>query len=354
MKRKSYKIIVSLILIMVVSCNEPETVVTNYVHPDGSVTRKIEMKSIEGDINKRFKTSDLQVPFDSTWTVKDSCEISKKGDTTWVRRAEKEFKNIDEINLAYKSDSGSNRTFSRHAGFIKRFKWFNSEYRFSERIEKRLAFGYPVKDFLNKEELIYFYSPESLNQEKENGPDSLKYKALSDSVKIKTDKWTTKIFISEWIGEFSKLIERKAGNDISRESLIANEDKLAQIITANENKFDSLWANGVILGKFIGETNALRYKSEADSAMKLVENIVFADFKNYSVRIVMPGKLIGTNGFSDSSQILLWPVKSDYFLTEPYEMWAESKVTNNWAWIISGIFLVFVLTGVIFRVIKKG
>ena len=354
MKRKSNKLIVSLILIMVVSCNEPETVVTNYVHPDGSVTRKIEMKSIEGDINKRFKTSDLQVPFDSSWKIKDSCEISKKGDTTWVRRAEKEFNNIDEINLAYKSDSGANKAYSRHTGFIKRFKWFNSEYRFSERIEKILAFGYPVKDFLNNEELLYFYSPENLKQEKENGPDSLKYKALSDSVKTKTDKWTIKNFISEWTGAFSKLTEGKAVQEITRESLKAREYELAQIIAENDKKFDSLWANGVILKKFIGETNALRYKSEADSAMKLVENSVFADFKNYSVRIVMPGKLIGTNGFIDSSQILLWPVNSDYFLTEPYEMWAESKISNGWAWIVSGLFLAFVLTGVIIRIIKKG
>jgi len=136
--------------------------------------------------------------------------------------------------------------------------------------------------------------------------------------------------------------------------LKAREAELEQIIAENDKKFDSLWANGVILKKFIGETNALRYKSEADSAMKLAESIIFNDFKDYSLRIVMPGKLIGTNGFSDSSQILLWPVNSDYFLTEPYEMWAESKIPNRWAWIVSGLFLVFVVTGVIIRVIKKG
>ena len=67
----------------------------------------------------------------------------------------------------------------------------------------------------------------------------------------------------------------------------------------------------------------------------------------------MPGKLIGTNGFIDSSHVLLWPVKSDYFMTEPYEMWAESKIPNRWAWIVSGLFLAFVLTGVIMRVIKR-
>jgi hypothetical protein len=348
-KRKSIKVILSLILVFVVSCDEPETVVTNYVHPDGSVTRKIEIKNGKNN----FKKSDFQVPLDSTWIVKDSIEINQKGDTTWIKRAVKQFKNVDEINIAYKNDSGANKSYSRNAGFRKRFKWFNSEYRFSERIEKLSAFGYPVKDYLNNEELLFFYSPESLKQEKENGADSLKYKALSDSVKNKTDKWTLKNFISEWTGEFSKLTEGKVGQDISRESLKAREAELEQIIAENDKKFDSLWANGVILKKFIGEANALRYKAEADSAMKLAESVIINDFKNYSLRIAMPGKLIGTNGFIDSSQVLQWPVKSDYFMSEPYIMWAESKIPNTWAWLVSGLFLAFVLTGVVLRVIKK-
>ena len=86
MKRKSIKIVVSIILILIASCDEPETVVTNYVYPDGSVLRKIEIRNPKND----FKKSALQVPFDSTWTVRDSLEISQKGDTTWIKRAKKD------------------------------------------------------------------------------------------------------------------------------------------------------------------------------------------------------------------------------------------------------------------------
>lgn len=354
MKRESFKLIVVFILMMVTSCDEPETVVTNYVHPDGSVTRKIEMKSIDGDINKRFKKSDIQVPFDETWTVKDSVELDKKGDTIWVKRAVKEFKNINELNLAYKTDSGANNNFTRNTGFKKKFKWFNTEFRFSERIDKELTFGYPVNLFLNSEELLYFYFPESLKNDKESGSDSLKYKALSDSVKLKTDKWTAKNMVSEWIGEFSELTKEKADGDMSFQSLKSREDKFVTIVEKDDKQLDSLWKNGILLKEFIGEMNALKFKSEADSALTIVTNKLLKEFHNYSVRIVMPGKLIDTNGFIDSSQVLLWPVKSDYFMSEPYEMWAESKVPNRWAWIVSGLFLLFVLTGVIFKILKRG
>ncbi len=354
MKKRSIKLVLTLILILIASCNEPETVVTDIVHADGSVTRRIIMKSIEPNTAKRFLISEIQLPLDSTWIIRDSVEVNKKGDTIFVRRAEKLFPDVNEINLAYKSDSSSNREFSRHAEFTKKFKWFNTELRFSEKIDKILSFGYPLKDFLNNEELLYFYSPDDLKSSKESGPDSLKYKALSESVKQNTDKWTEINLVSEWIGEFSRLTSGKAGDDMSYKSLKSREQEFVKIIEKYDKQLDSLWKNGILLRDFIGAENALKYKIEADSAISLVTKVISSGFSNYSVRIVMPGKLIGTNGFIDSSKVLLWPVKSDYFMSEPYEMWAESKIPNRWAWFVSGLFLLFVLTGVIMRIIKRG
>jgi len=348
MKKHTLRFVFLLILISVMSCDEPETVVTNYIHQDGSVTRRIEMVNHK----KRFKNCRPQVPFDDTWTVHDSLNISQKGDTTWYKTAEKLFRNTEEINLSYRSDTSINKGIYRQAAFRKSFKWFNTELRFSEKIEKKMISGYPVSDFMNREELLYFYSPESLKYEKERGADSLRYRALADSVKKKTDFWNAKCVVSEWIMEFTKLIAGKAGSDLTNDSLKSRENEFVKIIE-NNSKFDSLWSNGVILKKFVGDSNASRFKSEADSAMEKVFKDYFFDFNDYSVRMVMPGKLIGTNGFIDSSRILLWPVKSDFFLTESYEMWAESKITNTWAWVASGIFILFVLTGLIIKVIKK-
>ena len=349
MKNKTVKVVIAFVIIMSVSCDEPQTIVTNYVHPDGSVTRKIEMRSSKNN----FKQKTIQVPVDSTWSFRDSLEINQKGDTTWVKRAEKQFKSVDEINLAYKSDSSANKDVQREASFKKSFKWFNTEYRYSEKIDKKFLYGYPIKDFLNSEELVYFYSPESLRHEKENGPDSIKYKALSASVRAKTDNWTYNNLVSEWIGIFSRLTAGKHGDDFKEETLKSKENEILDIVKKNEEKFDSLWLNGYILKEIIGESNAVKYRVEADSAIKTAEANFLLDFKNYSVRIVMPGRLLGTNGFIDSSHILLWPVESDYFFTEPYEMWAESKAPNIWAWIVSGLFLAFVITGVVVRLIKK-
>jgi hypothetical protein len=350
MKRKSIKAVFLVILTMIFSCVEPETVVTNIVHPDGSVTRKIEMKNI---VNK-FEPSDFQVPFDSTWILRDSLEFTGEGDTIWVKRAEKLFKNVDEINQIYRADTGINKSGFRRTEFKKKFKWFNTEYRFAEIIDQAIPDGYPLSDFLNPEELQWFYSPENIISEKENGPDSLKFRALNDTIDKKSVYWLFKNLTSDWIKEFVRLTETKAGNGMTVESLKRQEDEFIKKMISSEADFDSLWYAGVIFKDLFGEASYLKFQVEADSAYDLAKKHVFISFNDYTVRITMPGKVTETNGFMDSTKVSLWPVKSDYFLTRPYEMWAESKTPNKWAGIVTGVFLVFVLAGIIFRAIRKG
>jgi hypothetical protein len=349
MQSKSLKISLMIIIIMVMSCDEPETLLTNYVHPDGSVTRRIEMRNV----TSAFDPSKFQLPVDSSWNTRDSMEINEKGDTTWVRRAEKLFSGVEEINAAYAGDSGCNREFSRSAAFRKSFRWFNTGFRFSETINKVMTYGEPINNYLNSEELRFFFSSYDMQEDLQHGPDSLKYKVLNDSVRHKSEIWLSNASTREWIGNFSRLTSGKAPADMLSK-LKSQQQAIAGMVREKYDKnFDSLWKEGVILKEFIGEENAVKFQAEADSALTIVAKELFTDFKDYSVRIVMPGKLTGTNGFIDSSKVLIWPVGSDYFLTQPYEMWAESKVTNVWAWIVSGFFLLFVLTGVIIK-IKKG
>ncbi|MBA4323251.1 MAG: hypothetical protein C0408_10595, partial [Odoribacter sp.] len=71
MKRKTLKSVLLLVLLVVFSCDEPETLVKNTVHPDGSVSRRIEMRNKKNN----FKPSDVQVPYDSSWTIKDTIQI---------------------------------------------------------------------------------------------------------------------------------------------------------------------------------------------------------------------------------------------------------------------------------------
>lgn len=350
MKTRNIKLVITLLLIIVGSCNEPETVVTNIVHPDGTVTRKIVMRNT----GNKFRQSQIQVPLDSTWNIKDSLEINARGDTVRIKRAEKLFMNQKDLAEIYASDSSSDKRASRHISFKKKFRWFNTVYRFAEIIDRQTTHGYPVSEFLDADELQWFYSPDNLKEDKKNGPDSLKYRTLNDQVEKKTEKWGYKNLISEWIYEFAGMVKGRGGDKLTAEALIKREDELMKIFEANFNVADTLWTNGTILKQFLGEEDAIKFKTEADSSVNIAVGKIWLDFNEYTVRTILPGKLTGTNGFIDSSGISTWPVKSDFFLTQQYEMWAESKVHNTWAWITTGIFILFVFSGIIFLKIAKG
>jgi hypothetical protein len=349
MKLKPLKPLLMILALLIFSCDEPETTLTDIVHKDGSVTRKIEMK---GSLAV-FKEPHMKVPYDSSWTIKDSLIIESKKDTILIRKAEKFFRNVDKINLTYRDDKGVNSANKRLATFSKKFRWFNTNYRFSELLEKRMSAGYPLSDFLNSEELSYYYSPDNVKSEKQNGVDSLMFKRMEDTLSKKTDKWLAKSFVSQWISDFSALAGSRAPMELSEASLKKNEDLFFNIFEKYNKKFDSVWATGTVLKEMIGEVNAARFKSEADTAFIRIMKTLEVKFSEYSVCIKMPGEVIGTNGYIDSAEILLWPVKQDFFQTENYEMWAESKMTNRWAWMITGIFVLFVVTGLVIRVIRK-
>jgi hypothetical protein len=343
MKHKELKSVIITVLLLVYSCGDPETTVTNIIHPDGSVTRRIEMRGQD----QNFEPERIQVPYDSTWAVKDTIEIDNEKDTTWVRIAEKKFENVGEINELYRSDKGTNADIKRSASFTKHFRWFFTTIRFSESLNNTFIYGYPMEKYLSEDEIEFFYMPDNICEEKLSGPDSTKYKDLNDSISEKSEHWMCVSLVSEWIEEFLKLVAGKAGKDISQEALKSREEEVSLLVPEG--------SDSSIFISLLGEKNYKLFTAEADSASAIVEHRFDQQFSfnKYSVKYIMPGKVVGTNGFIDKIGEITWPVKSEYFFTEPFEMWAESKISNFWAWAVSGIFLLFIVVGLIIRKIRK-
>jgi hypothetical protein len=346
MKRKLLKLAGLSFFLIIASCDEPVTVVTNYVHSDGTVTRKIEMSNKKNN----FIPTSVQVPFDSTWSVKDSISIGAKNDTTWFKTAIKFYENVDQINKEYLAKVGVNSKTISNASFIRKFRWFNTVYRFSEKIDKSLFYGYNIDKFLAKEEMDYFYLPENISSEKLAGPDSLKYKKLSKSTEENGERYFWTSAVSEWIEEFSKLTAGRTGQEISKERLKLMEKEIVDSLIRKEPKSDT-----IVISRFLGHDNYKKFRAESDTAYAILSRRIERNisFVGYSVKFVMPGKVTASDGFVLKNGEVMWPVRSEFFYSQPFEMWAESKQPNIWAWIVSGLFLLFVMTGII-RLNKKG
>jgi hypothetical protein len=325
------------IMLFLFSCDDPETVVTNFVHPDGSVTRRVVMRSSK----KTVEPSQYQVPLDSTWTISTGIEPREK-DTTWIVTAEKNFSSVDEINSAYRADSGANKLIKRSAEFSRSFRWFNTFYRYSEKVDKVLNTKLKAEQVLSEEELRYFYMPSSMLDSLLAGADSLMYKekkAKNDSVE---NRYLFKALMEEWTMQYFRLNPDSA-------YIIPRKDKMLEMAVNNDTKGDTLIQ--IVLGEEYYSKNKLFIDQALKEVDSLFEKAMSAKF--YTCETVMPFKLVATNGFVDKNGKISWPVDSKYFVSQDYLMWAESKKPNTWAWVVSGVFVVFVMAGLIVKGMRR-
>ncbi|MCI0522686.1 MAG: hypothetical protein L0Y37_03425 [Bacteroidales bacterium] len=327
MKRK---LSLLLPLLFIVSCNGPETIVTNFVNPDGTVLRRVEMQNTENNFGQKV----TRVPVDSTWTITDSITVSPDGDTTWFMTAEKLFESIDAINESYLTDSGSNRVVHRTAAFRREFRWFTTTVWFSEQCGKTMLYGYPKEDYLAVEDIEFMMLPAKIMVEKLTGPDSTLFRVLKDSLDEKTDLWATECFISEWIEEAGKLSEASGKDSLTTEMLRSHEKEFLEILEPDHNM-------SLTCIPILGEEVCSRFSAELDTAQNIVMERLNTSlfFDDYTLQIVMPAKVIATNGYQMPGGELAWPVTGNHFLTSDSLMFAEVRIINYWAIILTLILL---------------
>ncbi len=385
MKRKIKITITLLSMVMLFSCDY-ETHVINTVHEDGSVTRKVIVKN---DTEREFESKNFRVPIDSTWTIEYTKELNENNDTIWVLTAKKYFASVDGINEEYNNDTGSNRSLKRKADFSKSFKWFTTVFRYNETVDKVLTIDCPPSDFLSEEELAFFYLPDNVKADLKNGSDSLRYRALADTVETKSEVWMWTGIVRQYIEIFYELFGNHPDLMIDKEEMSAKESEFVTLLYESEHSDEdgndvanSTPEEGedeevqqaleeieheesleieddierlvtVVLGKEFYES----FNTEIDSAMSVLETVTdpFFSAQTYDMEIRMPGRIIASNGYADTNPEsnggggILWTVQGDYFFLKTYEMWVESKVSNYWAWIVTGIFVLFVITGFVVR-----
>lgn len=326
-----------LISLLLFSCDTPETVVTNYVHEDGSVTRQIIMKS-GSKLEDPFRN---QVPFDSTWNMSESFEVTE-GDTIFTFTAEKHFESVYGINQFYSADSGSNKHLKRSVEFSKSFRWFNTVYFFAEKIDRVTGIQFPASDFFSEEDLRFFYLPPMMVDSLLNSSDSLIYQAK----KAKNDSLSELYILNALKEEWKYLYIQKKPED---SAIIGNKmnDLIGGALTNELN--DSLFI--VTLGKEYFSEN----KNLLESTVNEVDSLFGSAFmsKFYTCEIVMPHKTIATSGLVDKTGKISWPVSPEYYLAQDYLMWAESRKVNYWAWLLTASFGLFVITGLFLRSFRR-
>jgi len=344
---KTREILIILFFAVLVFSGCREISVTTQVHRDGSFTRIIR---ITGDSSSVFK-GDLPYPIDSTWEqvlIQDTTGDSKNGDN-YILTYTKIFKGSEDLMTQIELDTSWRKRLNRQIEVKNRFGFFYSYLTFREVFQPANPFTFlSYKDYLSSDDLLWLSGQKTII----NPSDSSRF----DEAEEKAERFVTSSVTAE--------LEQILGDGIIRlndPTLLPGEvtrfhDSIKRYVEAWE--FDQP-------EKFV---DRFRKWTGNPSASKLLEltpplfddfNKKLASFNNlimmetYSETVEMPGLIIETNSVMLKGNQVSWEIQPLNLLFEPYEMVVESRVVNNWAFVLSGIILLLLIIVLILNALKE-
>ena len=148
---------------------------------------------------------------------------------------------------------------------------------------------------------------------------------ISDSLKLSN---TSGIDLTSVRDSVKNIIDKKAKKIISFNSDDELEFHELAAIVGEQLELDS-----------IAKEQLVEHVRGAKLDEKYEDEILVGFTDDYNNLVIMPGQLTDTNAESLNSDTLMWDVNPIKFIDSDYVMFAESKVTNDWAYLVSGFIL---------------
>lgn len=342
---KNYKIFMILVvsaLPFLAGCPESKTITTK-INRDGSCVRTI------GDFDPRdFKgidsvIHDLPIPVDHSWNLK------LINDSTAVLA--KEFDNVSEINASFLSDESELKMYKREVELTKKFRWFHTVLHFRETYEGILT-EIPLTRYMSEAEAETFKMEDSEENPIFNSLESRSKESLIDNIEERFEYWLMDNIFSIAFDDIMEIADslmlfnnRTVNASVIKDSVKQRFDELEKSMIFSNSNDEMEMAD---IAKMIGEE--IRLDSiELPKLVRQVERAkledryddeIFGGFmENYENKIMLPGLVTDTNAEILAGDTLIWDVDPIKFCDSDFVMFAESKVTNRWAYLLSGFII---------------
>jgi hypothetical protein len=340
-------LIVVVISILPLLCGCPDTKkVTTTIHKDGRTVRSV------GDFDPRsFKGVDsvkheLPVPVDQSW------ELYSINDSSAVLR--KEFNSVDELNELYSFDESELGEYQRNVVLEKKFRWFHTSMIYKETYNGLLE-EIPLTDYLSEQEIECFKMEHPEDHPLLADMESKAMESLMDNIDERLGLWLNdNIFSMAFddivdIGDSLNILNKESLEGANLKDTIEVQWQISDrdFILFSEDEMEMIELVEMIGNRLELDTmQLLEFKAAVKSAYldDKYENQLFADLghEHYN-QVIMPGQLIDTNAEKIQGDTLVWQMNSMKFIDSDYIMYAESRLTNLWAYIVSGIILVIAI-----------
>ncbi len=232
----------------------------------------------------------------------------------------------------------------------KNFGWFYTNYTFTG-VYKKLNFQVPVSidKYLSKEEQKLWTQGNFKDYGTTNG---FEMKNMLDGIEDEFMDWYSRNCFEIGLNSIEKISKKTIADE--------DKDKIYKLLYKKEQTED-------IMPELIAKTLDIFYKTNSFSKLyKTNKKSIDQEFENTSLKIellsniisyelIVPGEIISTNSSIINSNTLTWKVDGIRILFDDYTLTTQYRVTNTWAFILSGLVLLVAITSIIliFRKSRK-
>ncbi len=349
MKKIAQTLIVTALILLLASCGINYTITTK-IHPDGSCERIMIARLDSSDLGE----NPFFISIDSSWEKTTEMEYdSAENKSIAIVTVIKKYSSVEEMNKEFNRKDSLSEVQNLTMNLKKTFRWFYTKYRYEETYAQQFPFRhFPLSNYLTEEEIkVCIYEGPVADSIFFTGKDSAEQAQIEEGLDKKIENFIYENTFEEFYSELIR-ISRMSKHEFFKSITLSEEkervmDEFRLCIALPEDNCMDTSAFSVLKKLDSSyQTNAFTALATIDSlAFKAFNHKLTIDFfapamEDYEHNVLLPGTLLNTNAQKIIKGNPQWSFDLSYYVYRNFTMWAESKKSNNWAYIVTMILIV--------------
>ena len=372
MKNNSRLFVALMLTLLAASCKNKDDHMLTVINEDGTCSREYTFKTTQQWLAaspEEDYDSIIDKSWERTWSIQgvdsvrypvplteaqldsmQELDVDRQLGNMLLVHAKKTYQSVEEMSAElYRSDRHHLKKaegIKASSSLEKRFKWFYTDYTFSETFtyEGEPVFPIPLSDFLSADTASYWFTGQPDLTRNLSGAEQ---KQMLDKIETKIDQWSN----ANWFYEACNIIianyDSIQNPPVGKERFISLRDSLVMqpcVLNGNEE------------GMTKGITTQMETIFHTDAYTKF-----FQTYKGGPAQydqllsfgspydLVMPGTVTDAGIGEYDGEVIHYQLGGERMIPGPYTISATSRVTNLWAFIVTGLVVVLALGSFFYR-----
>lgn len=362
MKKVKQLLVATILLLLFATCGVNYTITTR-IFPDGSCLRIMTARLDSSEFNE----NPFFIHIDSTWKESITMEHDTSENKTFALvTVQKKYPSVEAMNKEFYRKDSISEAPNLTIRLKKKFQWFYTKFRFEETYVQQFPFRhFPLIDYFTQEEIeVWIFEDPVADSIYFSNTDSLERVRREKEFEQTGDDFIADNIFEEFYGEIQKVSENSDENFFKKHDLVNIKSEMK---AKSKQSF-------TFFGEESSDTSAYQllfqldttFKTKAFTNLLLIDPTAFKTFEkklnndylanindDYEHNVTLPGTLLNTNAHQIIDGNPKWKFELEQYVFTDFTMWAESRKTNKWAFIVTVAIILLSISMPLFRKRKK-